>query len=49
MGPSAITYLDIDAWCRLRRIRLAGWELETLVALDGAWLAAQSEKAKAAA
>lgn len=45
MGPAPITYLDIDAWCRLRRVRLTGWELELLVALDGTWLAAQSEKA----
>jgi hypothetical protein len=46
MGPAPITFLDIQAWCGLRRIRLTTWELDLLVALDGAWLAAQGEKEK---
>lgn len=44
MGPSTISYLDIDAWCRLRRIRLAVWELDVLLALDGAWMTAQANR-----
>jgi hypothetical protein len=44
MGPASITFLDIHAWCSLRRLRLAGWELDTLLALDAAWLAAQATK-----
>lgn len=33
-GPAAITYPDMDAWCRLRGIRLAPWEVATLAELD---------------
>lgn len=41
MGPSAITFLDIQAWCGLRRLRLAAWELDVMLALDEAWMASQ--------
>jgi hypothetical protein len=41
MGPGAIGYPDIQAWCGLRGVRLAPWEVEVLTALDHAWLVAQ--------
>lgn len=44
MGPGAIAYPDILAWCRLRGVRLAPWEVEIITALDGAWLGAQARK-----
>ncbi|WP_424813570.1 phage tail assembly chaperone [Roseococcus sp. YIM B11640] len=44
MGPAAITHQDIEAWGRLKGVRLAPWELEAIQALDGTWLAVQAEK-----
>jgi hypothetical protein len=41
MGSCAITFLDIQAWCSLRRLRLTVWELEVILSLDEAWMAAQ--------
>lgn len=38
MGPSAITLVDIEAWCRLSGVRLSPWELDTLLAIDSAML-----------
>jgi len=46
MGPGAIGYPDIHAWCGLRGITLAPWEVEILTALDHAWLVAQSKAVK---
>jgi hypothetical protein len=40
MGASALCLADIDAWCRLVGATLTPWELETLIAVDAAALAA---------
>lgn len=37
-GPAAITWVDIDACCRLLRVRLAPWEVEIIEALDDTYL-----------
>ena len=34
MGPAVITHQQIEAWSRLRRIRLTGIELDWLLGLD---------------
>lgn len=39
-GPAPISPRDVLAWCELRGVRLTGWELETLEAMDAALLAA---------
>lgn len=38
-GPEAIGYRDIEAWAWLKGLRLAPFELDSLVALDQLWLA----------
>jgi hypothetical protein len=42
-GPSAITYVEIEAWQRLQGVQLTPWELDTLTAMD---LAAMAEQGK---
>ena len=37
-GPQPLAPTEILAWCMLRRLRLRGWELRALRALDGRWL-----------
>jgi hypothetical protein len=32
--PDAISFPDIDAWQRLRCVKLASWEIDAIVALD---------------
>lgn len=44
MGLAAITYPDIEAWCRLRGIRLAPWETAMLTALDRAYRTAMAKR-----
>lgn len=43
MGPSGIPPSEIDAWQRLHGVRLTPWEVELLMAVDRAVLAAQAE------
>lgn len=43
-GPAPISWMDIVAWQSLRRIRLSGWELDVIRALDGAYLRITGEK-----
>jgi hypothetical protein len=42
-GPNPISYLEIDAWVRLHRMSLDGWELDALRGLDDAYLRTLSE------
>jgi hypothetical protein len=46
MGPGSIGHQDIKAWCSLRGIRLAPWELDALDDLEQAWMAAQAKGLK---
>lgn len=49
MGVSGIPLTEIEAWCRLRRITLTDWELDTLIGMDNvvlsAWAAAKQNAA----
>jgi hypothetical protein len=47
MGASALTFVDIEAYCRLAGVTLTGWELDTLLLIDQAALAVAT-KPKAA-
>lgn len=43
-GPGALTWVDLDAWQRLRRIRLSGGELDLILELDGIFLEDYAEQ-----
>lgn len=34
MSPSPISYLDIDAYCRVMGLRMAAWEVSAIKAID---------------
>ena len=34
-GVSPITWLDLDAYCRLRRTKMSNWEMDLLRMIDG--------------
>lgn len=40
MGAHALVLADVEAWCRLGGVRLTPWELDVLIELDAAQLAA---------
>jgi hypothetical protein len=42
-GPAKLTYTEIYAWSKLRRIQLDGWELDTLLRLDGIFITVEAE------
>ena len=42
-GPQGIPYTELKAWSSLNGIKLAPWEVETLRALDAAYLAASAK------
>ena len=42
-GPNPLTWEGIAAWCNLTGIVLSSWELETVKALDMAWVGAMNE------
>lgn len=44
-GPSPLCLADVEAFCRLAGITLTPWELETLLTIDAAALAAMNPKA----
>jgi hypothetical protein len=44
MGAQAVTFTDLQAWCGLYRVQLTGWELDTLLQMDNAYLAATQRK-----
>ncbi len=35
MAPNPIPFSEIDAYCRLRGLRLEGWEIDLIRTLDG--------------
>lgn len=43
-GALGITYLDIQAYSKLKQIRFEGWELEAIRCLDIIFLNSQNEK-----
>lgn len=45
-GMSPLTLTDIDAWQRMMRVRLTGWELETILAIDVVTLSVLSKHRK---
>jgi len=47
-SPQAITFADIDAWCRLQGRRLSSLDLAALRVLDSEFRAAMSESLPAA-
>jgi hypothetical protein len=38
MSFVAIDWLEIDAWCRCKKIHLTGWEAETIFMMSGAYV-----------
>lgn len=42
-GPNPLTWEGIAAWCNLNGIVLSSWELETVKALDMAWIRVANE------
>lgn len=42
VGPNPISYLEIEAWCRLMRMPLEPHHVEMICALDQAWLRADA-------
>ena len=38
MGPNPVQPSEVEAWCRLTGYRLSPWEVETLFAMDRAFL-----------
>lgn len=44
MGLSPLTLTDIEAWQRLHGVRLTPWELDTLIDIDAASLAALAKQ-----
>ncbi|WP_156362721.1 phage tail assembly chaperone [Rubellimicrobium mesophilum] len=47
-GPAPITFLEIEAWCRLKGVPFQPHHIETLRAMDAALVAHFLEKAKKA-
>lgn len=46
MSINAISYFEIDAWSRLKGIRLYGWELDCITGIDQAFLQDYYEQQK---
>ncbi|WP_120296541.1 hypothetical protein [Rhizobium sp. WW_1] len=46
-GLNPLSYSDIDAWTRLRRISLLAWHLDALISMDGQRLQLLYEKTAA--
>ncbi len=44
MGMSPLALTDIEAWQRLNGVRLTPWELDTLIDLDAAAMAALAKQ-----
>lgn len=43
-GPSAISWLELDAWSRFTGNRPTPWEVQVLMAVDAEYLNSQAEK-----
>lgn len=48
MGAAGIPLTEIEAWCRLRHIRLTDWELDAILAMDNAVLSVWADTRKTA-
>jgi hypothetical protein len=46
MGPSPISWADIEAFSRLSGFQLAPWEVEVIEELDGVFFAQQAKSQK---
>lgn len=46
-GPAPISFADIAAFVAITGLPLTAWEIETIEAVDDAYMEAQAEKAKA--
>lgn len=42
-GENSLTYTEIGFWCGLTGNTLESWELQTIVAIDAAYLSEQAE------
>lgn len=47
-GLSPLTFVDIEAWCRLNGVDLTPWELDTLLQLDAKTLQLAAEHQRSA-
>jgi hypothetical protein len=43
-GPSPLVWADVDAFFRLRRVQPRAWELDTILAIDAAFLRVLQER-----
>jgi hypothetical protein len=43
MGPSRLTYADMQAWIALMGVAVEPWEIRALLRIDSAWLVCQAE------
>lgn len=46
MGASGIPLTEVEAWCRLRDVRLTDWELDVLIGMDKVVLSTWGEARK---
>ncbi len=44
MGPTGLSWVDLDAWCRLTGADPSPWELDVIGMLDGAFFEAVTPK-----
>jgi len=44
MGPNPISWLELDAWCRLRGVLLGQYELTCIRDLDGIYLKRSTDR-----
>lgn len=45
-GPLPLSFVEIDAWQRVRRVRLEAWEIAAIKAADAAYLRVQAKARK---
>ncbi len=46
MGPSTLTWLDIDAYCRVKRVQLDPADLQIIRELENVYMEAVQEKSE---
>lgn len=46
-GPQRITFVDLEAWQRVRGAQLNAWEIDCIIKADNMWLAEFAPKPKA--
>lgn len=45
-GPARLTYVEIDAWQRVKGVKLAAWEIGALEKADAAFMAEYASRVK---